>query len=71
MLRGTVEETSHYWNLLPDGSDVDLTLQQFEGTATPAEIETREREYVLSSPDTRQRYEWLRAAVDRLVGDHA
>jgi hypothetical protein len=60
---------SHYWNLLDDGRELDLTVEQFDDPVRPADVVTREREYVLSFPDTRQRYERLRAAVDRALAD--
>jgi hypothetical protein len=69
LLRGVVAGQSHYWNLLVDGHEVDLTLEQFDGTPRPAEIVTRDREYVLSFPDTRQRYERVRDTVGRMLAE--
>lgn len=55
---------SHYFNRLPDGSEVDLTRDQFdEWDPSPAEIRTRA--YVLSHPDTASRYEMLREQMSR------
>lgn len=58
--RALVNGESHYWNRLDDGTVIDLTRSQF---TTPLVIEdevVRDREYVLSSPRTKHRYETLR-----------
>lgn len=59
LLRATVAGTSHYWNRLPDGTEVDLTRHQFDVLETDPIGVVREREYVLSFPDTKRRYEML------------
>jgi hypothetical protein len=66
LLRTTVNGVSHYFNRLPDGSELDLTRTQFAAWE-PTAIETRSREYVLSFPATRARYELLRARVEVLA----
>jgi hypothetical protein len=58
LLRATVEGTSHYWNRLPDGQVVDLSREQFD-VFEPVNVERRTREYVLSYPDTADRYRTL------------
>jgi hypothetical protein len=69
LLRASLEGTefaydrSHYWNLLPDGSEIDFTEAQFEGRKPLLTGEVRTREYVLSSEVTRQRYELLKAVI--------
>lgn len=60
LLRAEVEGVSHYWNRLPDGTEIDLTRDQFT-RFSPSQIETRSRDYVLSFPGTAHRY--------RLLGD--
>jgi hypothetical protein len=61
LLRSTVNGVSHYWNRLPDGSEVDITLRQFGADAKcDAPPVDRERDYVLSFPETVARYELLR-----------
>lgn len=61
LLRARVDGISHYWNRLPSGETVDLTRHQFvNGGSIESETELRTREYVLSFPDTRERYELLR-----------
>jgi hypothetical protein len=53
---------SHYWNRLPDGTEVDLTEDQFRDIeAKPLKIDfvVRTREYVLSFPETSRRYHLL------------
>lgn len=66
LLRTTVDGLSHYWNRLPDGSEVDLTREQFPKGAKHSQVVTKDREYVLSFPDTARRYQLLR----RQVGSH-
>ncbi len=58
LLRTVNEDESHYWNRLPDGTELDLTRAQF-GAWDPGGITERDREYVLSFPDTKRRYELL------------
>ena len=61
---------SHYWNRLLDGNEIDLTFQQFAYThQTDKEGETvvRQRDYVLSFPDTLKRYEILKNRVAYLI----
>jgi len=65
LLRGQMREGSHYWNRLPDGTEVDLTLQQFERTPEFADIQARSREEVLRHPDTARRYKLLRRKSSR------
>ena len=64
LLRGQWEGTSHYWNRLPSGLEVDLTRGQFLNPPNPAEVEERSREYVLSWPDTVRRYNLLKERMD-------
>jgi len=57
---------SHYWNRLLDGTEVDLTEEQFEWIIEKPLRETVivcDREDVLSIPDTRWRYELLRSKL--------
>jgi hypothetical protein len=68
LIRATVDDVSHYWNRLPDGAEIDLTRRQFREDATYGAGEVRDREYVLSFPDTANRYWLLRR---RLVSPHA
>lgn len=73
LLRASLERTefeygrSHYWNRLPDGTEVDLTEAQFEGRKPELIGEVRTREYVLSYEPTRKRYELLKAEVLRVI----
>ena len=60
LLRAQVEGASHYWNELEGGTQIDLTREQFESNDfRPGPIETRSRDYVLSFPSTRSRYDQL------------
>lgn len=51
---------SHYWNRLPDGSEIDFTKPQF-GDNYPQGLkgEIRDRNYVLSFEETKKRYKLL------------
>ncbi len=61
LLRGTVNGVSHYWNRLPDGTEIDLTKSQFGGTVCRTDIPViRPRSYLESFPETVARYELLR-----------
>lgn len=58
---------SHYFNLLPDGTTLDATKEQFGPDFRARGVEERDREYVLSFPATEKRYKHLRQAVDEVV----
>lgn len=64
LLRSVMVEnqTSHYWNELPYGRDIDWTIQQFENHTVQTSF-TRERSYLFSHPDTVARYEILKTRV--------
>lgn len=62
LVRGCFADGTHYWNRLDQGGDVDVTEQQFSRPPRFDPIRVVTREYVLSSPDTRRRYEKLLAA---------
>lgn len=53
---------SHYYNLI-DGVEIDLTRQQFESYYPQGPPEVREREYVLSFPETLRRYALLKGRL--------
>jgi hypothetical protein len=56
LLRAQVRGVSHYWNRLPSGQEVDLTRQQFGDIADFPAGEFKTRGFVLSFPDTVERY---------------
>ncbi len=57
LVRAKVNGEPHYWNLLDDGTELDLTLRQFgKDPVVEPPVEERDREYVLSFPDTMTRY---------------
>lgn len=66
LLRASLKETpfeaagSHYWNKLADGTEADFTVSQF-GDQYPVNLvpQPKERDYVLSYPQTKLRYELL------------
>lgn len=66
LLRAVVNGESHYWNRLPDGTEADLTRRQFDRYPDIRDTIVRDREYVLSNPDTVERYETLRRNMERL-----
>lgn len=65
LLRASTANGSHYWNRLPDGTEIDLTREQFGGAFSADDAQVREREYVLSFEATRRRYELLRDSITR------
>lgn len=68
--RGVVSGTSHYWNVLPSGEEVDLTRDQFS-VFQPSHVEDRDRDYVLSFPNTKLRYQLLASCVERLLRERS
>ena len=67
LLRARFNGTTHYWNRLPSGEEVDLTREQFGAVADFPEGEERDRDYVLSFPDTARRYRLLVESVQGQV----
>jgi hypothetical protein len=70
---GTTE--SHYANLVGHGVIIDLTDEQFPAGSTFAAWEERDRDYVLSFPDTVRRYNVLTRRLNEVrtievVKDH-
>lgn len=62
-------EFDHYWNRLNDGTEVDLSREQFNVTINPIAKEIREREYMLThersiKAKTPERYRILRERVE-------
>lgn len=70
----TGQKVSHYFNLI-DGKVVDLTRSQFpEGTVIPEGVEKKKdfastREFMLSSDNTKKRYELLKEIVRNNLAD--
>lgn len=68
LLNAKVNGVSHYWNKLESGTEVDVTFEQFlneEPYVGPlplvtAETDGKQRDYVLSFPETKRRYELLK-----------
>lgn len=70
--RGLVGTVSHYWNVLPSGQEVDLTIDQFgRPKPTVRDVVDRTRSYVLSFPDTQVRYEILSVRVRSMLAEGA
>ncbi|MEK9159059.1 MAG: hypothetical protein AAB673_03590 [Patescibacteria group bacterium] len=58
----------HCWNHLPDGAEVDLTIEQFgEAKLDFPPPERRYRNYLLSMEYTKTRYELLRSRLDKIL----
>lgn len=52
---------SHFWNELPDGTQVDVTAPQYPDlTFIELQPEERQRENILSHPGATERYELLK-----------
>lgn len=66
LLRTVNEGESHYWNRLPDGTEIDLTRSQFTKWE-PEEILVRERSYLLGSESTVARYGQLKDRASELL----
>ena len=60
LMRVENEGVSHYYNVLPDGTEVDLTREQFS-VWNPSPASPRSRDYVLSNESTASRYSVLNA----------
>ena len=58
----------HYWNTLPDGTEVDLTADQFDGTETFRNSTTLDAAFFASAgpmqPDLVRRLDGFRSMVD-------
>ena len=63
LLRARVDGISHYWNRLPTGLEVDLTRKQFGSNPYVPAGEVKSRDFVLSFPETADRYLSLRRAL--------
>jgi len=69
LLRSDVGGSSHYWNRIPSGEEIDLTRDQFGDAVVIPEGSPRDRAYVLSFTKTRRRYALLRERIlARLTG---
>ncbi len=70
ILRATVRDTTHYWNLISRLPllEVDMTRVEFSDFHGPIpNPEVIGREQVLSSPETIQRYELFKSRVSQHV----
>jgi hypothetical protein len=60
------KEYHHYWNILPNDGEIDLTRKQFSGVEQMRIDGYRPREYFMSNDDTAQRYLVLKNKFNRL-----
>ncbi|MCL4373925.1 hypothetical protein M1367_03560 [Candidatus Marsarchaeota archaeon] len=65
-VKGVEHVSSHYYNQLPDGRVVDFTKQQFDSNATFENEQGRTKEYIISYPKTKERYELLLRKIEQL-----
>ncbi len=63
-LEGTGWAGNHYWNLLPNGEEMDFTEDQFGGNRPDLRGEIRGRDFLLSSDDTKKKYHLLANRYD-------
>lgn len=68
IVRAQVYGTSHYWNALDDGTELDLTRGQFSSWPDPIS-EQVPRDYLAASEDTVRRYRILRSRLGRLAAE--
>lgn len=64
----------HYWNKLPDGTELDLTREQFGEDANPCPDGIAQREYLLESErakeaQTPQRYQLLKHKLNEIINE--
>lgn len=69
LLRAKVNGAEHYWNRLPDSSELDLTRDQFGSAPTTTAPERVSREYVLSFSNTVRRYRQLSRSFMSVLKD--
>jgi hypothetical protein len=62
---GKVGRESHFWNVLPDGSELDITFKQFGDNATRGPGKKRTVESLLKNKSVAARYKIL---LDRVCG---
>lgn len=65
LLKSKVNGVSHYYNKLDNGFEIDLTRIQFKKPVFEGK-EIKEREYVLSFPDTAARYKLLKQNIKNI-----
>ena len=58
-LEGTKWSGNHYWNLLPNGEEIDFTQNQFKRDRPKLKGEARTRAFLLASKDTQNKYATL------------
>lgn len=71
LLRSKMDDgDSHYWNNTKAHGEEDYTAPQFSYTKQKlvGEVIIRDREYVLSFPDTVKRYNILKERVKNIIG---
>lgn len=67
LLRGMTNFGSHYWNKLPDGTEVDLTRGQFPEGTIIENAAYKKRDYIISYAPVVARYNILKKKVENLL----
>ena len=63
LLRRYINLTPHYWNLLPNRFELDLTKNQFKEVVFSGTPTQSSRQFILSNSTTRRNYKRLRKLV--------
>jgi len=63
LLRSNINWTPHYWNLLPNRFELDLTKNQFKEVVFSGTPTQSSRQFILSNSTTRRNYKRLRKLV--------
>jgi hypothetical protein len=63
LLHGYINWTPHYWNLLPNRFELDLTKNQFKEVVFSGTPTQSSRQFILSNSTTRRNYKRLRKLV--------
>lgn len=58
-LEGAGLSGNHFWNRLPDGSEIDFTKSQFGENPPNLKGEMKDRSFLFSSEDTKNKYQKL------------
>lgn len=58
------KEAKHYWNILPDGTVLDITRKQFSNRKVLPLTEIRTRDYVLKNNNINARYKIFEKRIE-------
>lgn len=63
------KEAKHYWNILPDGTVLDITRKQFSNRKVLPLTEIRTRDYVLKNKNINARYKIFEKRIKEKLQD--